>query len=189
MSTAETATAVRIASASPLQFLQARVFRSGRVESAVLLLVAIVGPILLFVLGLAVRVPGPGLLAMLLIPTPAIEALIALRYRYLWPAQEVLGWIDTTAADLAISSDLDLSAALVAAHMAYHAALKAVASGSDGVAQLSEVRPLIGALPRALVRRLWLNRLRYAVASALAGAWLWTCLVVALGTASGVVWF
>jgi hypothetical protein len=73
--------------------------------------------------------------------------------------------------------------------MAYHAALKAVASGSDGVAQLSEVRPLIGALPRALVRRLWLNRLRYAVASALAGAWLWTCLVVALGTASGVVWF
>jgi hypothetical protein len=73
--------------------------------------------------------------------------------------------------------------------MAYHAALKAVASGSDGVAQLGEVRPLIGALPPALVRRLWLNRLRYAVVSALAGVWLWTCLVVALGTAGGVVWF
>jgi hypothetical protein len=75
------ATAVRIAPASPLQILQARVFRSGRVESAVLLLVAIGGPILLFVLALAVRVPGPGLLAMLLIPTPAIEAFIVLRCR------------------------------------------------------------------------------------------------------------
>jgi hypothetical protein len=31
---------------------------------------------------------------MLLIPMPGIEALIALRYRNLWPAQEVLGWIN-----------------------------------------------------------------------------------------------
>lgn len=189
MSAVEMATAVRIGSASPLQFLQARVFRRGRVESGVLLLVAIAGPMLLFVLGLAVRVPGPGLLAMLLIPAPAIEGLVALRYRYLWPAQEVLGWIDITAVEVASSSDPGLSPGLVAAHMAYRAALKAVASGSDGVAQLGEARPLIGALPLALVRRLWLNRLRYVIASAIAGAWLWTCLIVALGTASGVVWF
>lgn len=275
MSAAETATAVRIASASPLQILQARVFRRGRAESAVPLLVAIGGPILLLVLGLAVRVSGPGLLAMLLIPTPVIEALIVLRYRNLWPAQEVLGrvdwealeewseegggrhpsnrrqmeeWlnrhpegsvpatlrarallmcgrvaegrraianlpvetpqqrhrradlefaadvldgppIDTTAADLAIKSDLSLSPALAVAHVAYHAALEAVAGGGDGVVQLSDARPLIGEFPPALVRRVWLGRLRFVISSVVFGAWLWACLVVGLGTASGVVWF
>jgi len=275
MSAAETAARVLLASTSPFGVLQTRVLPYGQVESALLILLAGTGPILLLILGLAVGVPGLALLVMLLIPTPAIETLIALRYRDLWPAQEVLGrlnwealdhwrenvggrypsnrrqieeWLDrhpegtvpaaaraglllvsgrvaegrrtiaslpvetqhqrhqraelelsadaleglpldTTAADGAIRSDLDLSPAITAAHLAYHAALKAVASGGDGVARLTEARPLVGALPPALVRRLWLNRLRYAVASAAGGAWLLLCLVVGLGTSGGVVWF
>jgi hypothetical protein len=275
MSAAEMAQPTTHASASPFGVLQASVFPSSRVETAVLLVMAVVGPILFFALGLAVRAPGPVLVLMLLVPTPAIEAVVALRYRNLWPAQEILGlinwetmedwredvggkypsdrrqieeWLDrhaegsvpattrarilllsgrvaggrlaiaslpvgsaherrrradlefaadaldgvsldATAVDLAIRADPELSPEGVAAHLAYHAALKAVTTGGDGVALLIEARSHLGALPSAVTRRLWLNRLRYAVSSAVGAMWLWVCVVVALGTAGGAVWF
>ena len=261
--------------AGPFEVLQASVFPGNRLESAILLLMAVAGPIMFFLVGLALAFPGIVLMAISVIPTAALEAVIAFRNRHLWPAQEVLGWIsweasedwretvggrfpsnlrqvdqwlarhpegtgsaaprarilllsgraaearreiaglptdtapqrnrradlefaadalegvtlDTTAADLATRADPDSPPASVAAHLAYRAALKAVTEGGNGVAQLSGSRPLIGALPPALGRRLWLDRMRYAVCSAVGAVWLWACLIVALGTAGGVVWF
>ena len=97
--------------------------------------------------------------------------------------------LDTAAADEAIRSDPDEPPALVAAHLAYHAALKVVAAGGDGTAPLAAVRPSLGRLPSEVILRLWFSRLYYAVVSALIGAWLLACVVVGLGTAGGVVWF
>jgi hypothetical protein len=45
------------------------------------------------------------------------------------------------------------------------------------------------AQPREPARRLLRGRFRYVVAAAILGAWLLVGLVVALATASGVVWF
>ena len=83
----------------------------------------------------------------------------------------------------------DLSRASVAAHVAYRAALADVAAGGGGLDRLTEARQFLGAFPPALLRRLWLDRMRYAVSSAVGGLWLWVGLFVALGSSGGVVWF
>ncbi|MGD0017764.1 MAG: hypothetical protein ABSD62_00780 [Candidatus Limnocylindrales bacterium] len=47
----------------------------------------------------------------------------------------------------------------------------------------------LGARSRGLARRLVRGRLRYVVGAAILAVWLLVALVVALATASGVVWF
>ena len=95
--------------------------------------------------------------------------------------------LDTSAADDAVRSDPELSPAEVTARLAYHAALAAVARGGDGAAGLAAARPTLGRLPADLVRRLWLARLRYALAAAFVGAWLLVAMLVAASSASGTV--
>jgi len=74
----------------PFEVLQASVFPGNRLESAILLLMAVAGPIMFFLVGLALAFPGIVLMAISVIPTAALEAVIAFRNRHLWPAQEVL---------------------------------------------------------------------------------------------------
>ncbi len=248
-------------------------FGWSRARVAVPVGLAVVGPIALASLGLAGHLPVPAFAALVLLPTPLVEALIALRTRREWAAQEVLGWLDWTTiqdwqertgakrprspiearawldADDAASApaiarasmlilairpaeareviaalpnatprerrerlELELDADAFelrplefgpieaatrvdgalsptggAVRLAYQAALLAAARGGSGIAELTAARPAIDRLPPALLRRVWLGRLRFAVLAVLLEAWILVAILVALSTASGTV--
>lgn len=54
---------------------------------------------------------------------------------------------------------------------------------------MSAITRDLGARSRSLAHRLMQGRLRYGVLLGLIAAWLLVAIVVALGTASGIVWF
>jgi hypothetical protein len=242
---------------------------------AVPLALAVIGPPALFAFGLNAGLPGIVLVVLVLIPIPAFEAILALRYRPVWAAQDVylfLSWrtaqewsqhvggtlptnarqaaawldrhpeedvepnarasmlltagriadaraiiagmpartarerrrraelslaadelqglpLDTAAADEAMRADPGESPEVVAAHLGYHAALKAADEGGDCVSPLLQARPRLGRLTPALLVRIWIWRLIFTVSAAALGAWLIVGLVVGLATSGGVVWF
>jgi hypothetical protein len=92
----ETVSAQTPAGVNPYLALRERVFGWGRARVAIPVGVAVVGPVVLASLGLVGHLPGPAFAALVLLPTPLVEALIALRTRGEWAAQEVLGWLDWT---------------------------------------------------------------------------------------------
>ena len=96
MSSIETASAETTATVNPYFALRQRVFRWGRVQIAVPFALAAIGPFALAAAGLAGHVPGPIFVALVLVPTTLLEALLALQARREWAAQEVLGWLDWT---------------------------------------------------------------------------------------------
>jgi hypothetical protein len=77
--------------------LQRRAFGYGGPGSTIQLVVAVAGPIVAMVL-CSGRVVGAVEVAAVLIPTPALLAIFALRGRSAWPAQGLLGWLDREAA-------------------------------------------------------------------------------------------
>ena len=97
--------------------------------------------------------------------------------------------IDTTAADAALSADPDLPPAQIAVRLAHNSAVASIDRGGDGQAELAAARSQIGLLSSVVRRRVALLRFRFALISALVGAWVLVSLVVALSTSSGVVWF
>lgn len=97
--------------------------------------------------------------------------------------------LDTNAADEAVRADEAQSPAEVAACLAYHVALSAVAGGGDGLVELAAARSVVGPLPAELIRRLWLGRLRFAILALFMGAWILVAILVAIATSSGVVLF
>ncbi len=96
MSSIETASAETIIRVNPYFALRQRVFRWGRAQLALPFALAAIGPFALAAVGLAGHLPGPILVALVLLPTTLLEALLALQARGEWPAQEVLGWLDWT---------------------------------------------------------------------------------------------
>jgi hypothetical protein len=96
LSAIDTAPAAPTPTVNPYSVLRHRVFRWERAQVAVPVALAVLGPGILAAVGLAGRVPGAVLVALVLVPTTLMEALLALQVRREWPAQEVLGWIDWT---------------------------------------------------------------------------------------------
>jgi hypothetical protein len=96
MSAIETASADPAPTTNPYFALRQRVFRWGRAQVVLPVAIAVLGPGVLAVVGLAARLPGPVFVALVLVPTPLLEAVLAVRVRREWPAQEVLGWLDWT---------------------------------------------------------------------------------------------
>jgi hypothetical protein len=92
----ETASAKPPPSVNAYLALRERVFGWGRARVAVPVGVAVLAPVVLATVGLAGHIPGTALAALVLLPTPLVEALMALRTRREWAAQEVLGWLDWT---------------------------------------------------------------------------------------------
>jgi hypothetical protein len=82
---------------NPMVALQRRAFGFGGRASTIQLALAVAGPIAAMLL-CSGRVVGAVVVAAVLIPTPALLALFALRGRSSWPAQDVLGWLDREAA-------------------------------------------------------------------------------------------
>ncbi len=83
---------------NPMVALQRRAFGFGGSGAYVQLAIAVIGPIAAFGLSWG-RVPGLIIAAAVLVPTPALFTLLALRTRSRWPAQDVLGWIDREAGE------------------------------------------------------------------------------------------
>lgn len=96
MSAIETASPESASTVNPYFVLRQRVFRWGRAQVALPVALAVLGPGVLAAVGLAGRVPGALLVVLVLVPTPLLEAFLALQVRREWPAQEVLGWLDWT---------------------------------------------------------------------------------------------
>jgi hypothetical protein len=96
MSAIEAASADPAPTTNPYFALRQRVFRWGRAQITFPVAIAVLGPGVIAVVGLAARLPGPLLVALVLVPTPLLEAVLAVRVRREWPAQEVLGWLDWT---------------------------------------------------------------------------------------------
>jgi hypothetical protein len=82
---------------NPMVALQRRAFGFGGPGSTIQLVLAVGGPIVAMLL-CSGRVVGAVVVAAVLIPTPALLAIVALRGRSSWPAQAVLGWLDREAA-------------------------------------------------------------------------------------------
>lgn len=97
--------------------------------------------------------------------------------------------LDATAADAAMTADPDETPVRTAVVRAYHAALVSIADGGDGLSRLASVRPGLGRLSSAVRRRLALVRLQFVIISALIGVWVLACVLVALASSSGLVWF
>ena len=96
MTSVETASAKTPAGVNPYLTLRERVFGWGRARVAIPVGVAVVGPVVLASISLVGHLPGPAFAALVLVPTPLVEAFLALRTRREWTAQEVLGWLDWT---------------------------------------------------------------------------------------------
>jgi hypothetical protein len=92
----ETAAAKPPDGVNPYLTLRERAFGWGRARVAIPVGLAVVGPVVLASIGLVAHLPGPEFAALVLLPTPLVEALMALRTRNEWTAQEVLGWFDWT---------------------------------------------------------------------------------------------
>jgi hypothetical protein len=82
---------------NPMVALQRCAFGFGGPASTIQIVVAVAGPIVAMLL-CSGRVVGAVVVAAVLIPTPALLAVVALRARPRWPAQAVLGWLDREAA-------------------------------------------------------------------------------------------
>lgn len=82
---------------NPMVALQRRAFGFGGPGSTIQLVAAIAGPIAAMLL-CSGRVAGALVVAAVLLPTPALLALVAVRGRSTWPVQDVLGWLDREAA-------------------------------------------------------------------------------------------
>jgi len=100
MRSIDTASAEPAPTINPYIALRQRAFGWGRAQVAVPVAVAVVGPGALAAIGLAVHMPGALLAAVVLVPTPLLEGLLALQARSEWAAQEVLGWLDWTTLEL-----------------------------------------------------------------------------------------
>ncbi|HEY5488186.1 MAG TPA: hypothetical protein VIK06_11090 [Candidatus Limnocylindrales bacterium] len=159
MSSIETASAEPAPSINPYLALRQRVFRWGRAQVAVPVAVAVVGPGALAAIGLAVHIPGALLAALVLVPTPILEALLALQARREWTAQEVLGWLDWTTLELwaqRTEGRRPRSAIEAQAWLVGHgeASVPAVLRASMLIlaGRLTEARDVIAALPDATPR-------------------------------------
>lgn len=93
----EVGVAAPLSATNPYFALRRRVYRWGRAQVAAPLGIAVLGPGILAAAGLAGRLPAVALAALVVIPTPILESLLAVRTRREWAAQDVLGWLDWTA--------------------------------------------------------------------------------------------
>jgi hypothetical protein len=95
--TAGLAGASPIGGANPMMELQRRAFGLGGSSATIHLGIAVLGPIAAFLVCWG-RAHGLVTAALVLIPTPALLSLVALRGRARWSAQDVLGWLHRDAA-------------------------------------------------------------------------------------------
>ena len=175
--------------------LRRRAFRFGGTESSLQTAFAVAGPIAAAVAGWG-RLDPAIFAAAVLLPAPLVLAAFALSGNQRWAAQEVLAWVDSApgpvvpaSADEAGLHDPAVRAPVQTARLAYRSAIEAGRRGLDGLAVLTAARPDTGPLGPNRALKLWLIRLRFAIASALFGAWLLGAILVAMATAGGVVWF
>lgn len=76
----------------PAVALQRQVRGYGSLESRLLLVVAVLGPLLFLGLGLMLRLHGAATALLVLVPTPLLGVAFDLRDRHRWPALDVIWW-------------------------------------------------------------------------------------------------
>jgi hypothetical protein len=76
----------------PSVALRRQVFGIGPLESRLLVVVAVMGPLLLLGLGLLLGLHGAATALLVLLPTPAFGVALSLRDRKRWPALDVIWW-------------------------------------------------------------------------------------------------
>jgi hypothetical protein len=175
--------------------LRRRAFGFGGKWSAFQTALAVAGPVA-SALAAWGRLDAVPFALVVVVPAPLVLAVLALSGRSRWAAQEVIAWLDSVrersgaASDDAAAPDAQAAPSVEqGAALAYRAAVDSTSRGLDGLAALAAARPDAGALSSKQMVRLWLIRLRYAIASAVVGAWVLAAILVAMATAGGVVWF
>jgi hypothetical protein len=83
---------------NPYLALQQEVRGRGTLESRLLFAVALAGPLLFLAIGLLAGAHGAAVALLVLLPTPALGVALGLSRRAVWPALDVLSWLDRQAA-------------------------------------------------------------------------------------------
>ena len=165
-------------------------------------LVVVAAQCLAFLAGFGLGLTVLQLALVALLPWPLLQAVVVVRSRRRWPAQEVLVELDLVStagwrakgggpATVDAASGFGKSASRIERdlRLGFNAALVAVGRGGDAIGPLVAARASAGRLPGATARRVLLARYRHAIASVVVGVWLLAALLVGMATAGGVVWF
>ena len=83
---------------NPYLTLQQEIRGRGAPESRLLFAVAVAGPLLFLALGLLAGMHGAVVALLVLLPMPALGVALGLSRRAVWPALDVLSWLDRQAA-------------------------------------------------------------------------------------------
>ena len=169
------------------------VFGSSRIWLAI-----VAAQCLAFLAGFGLGLTLLQLALIVLVPWPLLQAVVVLRGRSLWPAQETLIELDVVRPDgrsvdgsgvPAVSATPADTQSQRELHLGFDTALAALARGDDGIGPLAAARASAGPMPRAYARSVLLARYRHVIASVVVGVWLLAALLVGMATAGGVVWF
>jgi hypothetical protein len=83
---------------NPYLALQQEVRGCGTLESRLLFAVALAGPLLFLAIGLVAGMHGAAVALLVLLPTPALGVALGLSRRAVWPALDVISWLNRQAA-------------------------------------------------------------------------------------------
>jgi hypothetical protein len=83
---------------NPYLTLQQEIRGRGTLENRLLFAVALVGPLLFLAIGLLAGMHGAAVALLVLLPTPALGVAVGLGRRAVWPALDVISWLDRQAA-------------------------------------------------------------------------------------------
>jgi hypothetical protein len=83
---------------NPYLTLQQEIRGRGTLENRLLFVVALAGPLLFLAIGLLAGTHGAAVALLVLLPTPALGVALGLGRRAVWPALDVISWLDRQAA-------------------------------------------------------------------------------------------
>ncbi|HEX7495681.1 MAG TPA: hypothetical protein VF349_03520 [Candidatus Limnocylindrales bacterium] len=83
---------------NPYLALRREIRGRGTLENRLLFAAAVAGPVLFLSIGLLAGMHGAAVALLVLLPTPALGVAIGLRRRAVWPALDVISWLDRQAA-------------------------------------------------------------------------------------------
>jgi hypothetical protein len=83
---------------NPYMTLQREIRGRSTLENRLLFAVAVAGPLLFLSIGLLAGMHGAAVALLVLLPTPALGLVVGLGRRAVWPALDVISWLDRQAA-------------------------------------------------------------------------------------------
>ena len=82
---------------NPYLTLRQEILGRGALETRLLFAVALAGPLLFLTIGLLAGMHGATVALLVLLPTPALGVAIGVNHRAVWPALDVISWLDRQA--------------------------------------------------------------------------------------------